>query len=45
MVRRVTDLYVNQGIGFSVVPLRLNAPPELTLFTLHKEENSEASTR
>lgn len=27
-------LYVNRGIGFSVVPLRLNCPPELTLFTL-----------
>ena len=37
-------LYVNRGIGFSVVPLRLNAPPELTLFILRKE-NSEASTR
>ena len=31
------QLYVNQGIGFSVVPLRLNAPPELTLFTLRRE--------
>lgn len=28
------NLYVNRGIGFSVVPLRLNCPPELTLFTL-----------
>ena len=28
------NLYVNRGIGFSVVPLRLNAPPELTLVTL-----------
>lgn len=27
-------LYVNRGIGFSVLPLRLNCPPELTLFTL-----------
>lgn len=27
-------LYVNRGIGFSVVPLRLNCPPELTWFTL-----------
>ena len=26
-------LYVNRGIGFSVVPLRLNSPPELTLLT------------
>ena len=36
-------LYINRGIGFSVVPLRLNAPPELTLFTL--KANGEASTR
>ncbi len=28
------NLYVNRGVGFSVVPLRLNCPPELTLFTL-----------
>lgn len=27
-------LYVNRGIGFSVVPMRLNCPPELTVFTL-----------
>lgn len=27
-------LYVSRGIGFSVAPLRLNCPPELTLFTL-----------
>ena len=27
-------LYVNIGIGFSDVPIRINAPPELTLFTL-----------
>lgn len=30
-------LYVNRGIGFSVVPLRFNCPPELTLLTLHRE--------
>ena len=30
-------LYVNRGIGFSVLPLRLNCPPELTLFTLMQE--------
>lgn len=29
-------LYVNRGIGFSVVPLRINAKPELTWFTLKK---------
>lgn len=27
-------LYVNRGIGMSLVPLRVNAPPELTIFTL-----------
>jgi uncharacterized protein len=27
-------LYVNRGIGFSRLPIRINAPPELTLFTL-----------
>jgi uncharacterized protein len=27
-------LYVNRGIGFSLVPVRLNCPPEITFFTL-----------
>lgn len=27
-------LYVNRGIGFSVMPLRINCPPELTWVTL-----------
>ena len=27
-------LYINRGIGFSDVPLRINCPPELTLFTV-----------
>lgn len=31
-------LYVNRGIGFSKVPLRINCPPEITIFTLHKPE-------
>ena len=30
------NLYINRGIGFSRVPLRINAPPELTLFKLRK---------
>ncbi len=30
-------LYVNRGIGFSVVPMRFNCPPELTLLTLRRE--------
>ena len=29
-------LYVNRGIGFGVVPLRINCMPELTLFTLRR---------
>ena len=28
------DLYVNPGIGMSIVPIRLFCPPELTFFTL-----------
>lgn len=31
-------LYVNRGIGFSLVPLRINCPPELTLFVLEDAE-------
>lgn len=27
-------LYINRGIGFSIVPARIGAPPELTVFTL-----------
>ena len=29
-------LYINRGIGFSVVPLRIRCPPELTYFTLQR---------
>ncbi len=29
-------LYVNRGIGFSVVPVRIFCMPELTLFTLQR---------
>lgn len=29
-------LYINRGVGFSVLPLRLNCPPEITLFTLSR---------
>lgn len=36
------ELYVNRGIGFSVAPLRLNCPPELTLFTLRRQQGSAA---
>lgn len=34
---RGNRLYVNVGIGFSDVPLRINARPEMTLFTLRRE--------
>lgn len=27
-------LYINRGIGFSILPMRINAPPEVTIFTL-----------
>lgn len=30
------NLYVNRGIGCSIAPIRINAPPELTLFTLKR---------
>lgn len=29
-------LYINRGIGESGIPLRLNVPPEIAIFTLHK---------
>ena len=29
-------LYINRGIGFSVLPMRVGAPPELTVFTLSR---------
>jgi hypothetical protein len=28
------QLYVNRGIGFSLAPVRINCPPELTIDTL-----------
>ncbi|MDZ7836129.1 MAG: metallophosphoesterase [Alkalibacterium sp.] len=31
------NLYVNRGIGMSIVPIRMNATPEVTLFTLRTE--------
>ena len=33
-------LYVNRGIGYSVLPLRINCSPELTYFTLRSETAS-----
>lgn len=32
------DLYVNRGIGMSITPMRINAVPEITVFTLTPEE-------
>ncbi len=29
-------LYINRGIGFSRFPIRINCPPEITLFTLRR---------
>lgn len=29
-------VYINRGVGFSIVPARLHAFPELTVFTLHR---------
>lgn len=33
-------LYVNRGIGFSSVPIRINSPPELTWFVLRSSRSS-----
>lgn len=30
------QLYVNRGLGFIGIPMRVGMPPEITLFTLHK---------
>jgi len=34
-------LYVTRGVGCSVLPIRLNCPPELTLITLERPEDAE----
>lgn len=34
-------LYVTRGVGCSVVPVRLNCPPEFTLLTLMRPEEAE----
>ncbi len=34
------SLYVNRGIGFSLVPLRIFCRPELTIFTLKRAQES-----
>lgn len=33
-------LYVNRGIGFSILLIRINCPPEITLFTLKQARKS-----
>ena len=33
-------LYINRGIGESLIPLRLNVPPEIAFFTLHRGDSS-----
>lgn len=37
-------LYINRGIGFSIVPARVNAVPEVTLFTLKRAETPQVSS-
>lgn len=37
------NLYINQGTGFSMLPIRFNCIPELTLFTLHRPEQDPAT--
>jgi predicted MPP superfamily phosphohydrolase len=38
-------LYVNVGIGFSDAPVRINAPPELTIFRLRRAADAGARSR
>lgn len=33
-------LYINRGIGESIIPLRFNVPPEIAFFTLHRGDSS-----
>lgn len=33
-LERGTQVYVSRGIGVSLIPVRLNCPPELTLIKL-----------
>jgi predicted MPP superfamily phosphohydrolase len=36
-------LYVNRGVGFSIIPARVNAVPELTVFTLTRADSTRAT--
>jgi len=39
-------LYINRGIGESLLPIRFNVPPEIAFFTLHKgDEPPKHTTR
>lgn len=42
---RGNRLYVNRGIGFSLVPIRIGAAPEVTLFRLEGEGQASPSVR
>ena len=35
-------LYINRGLGESVIPIRINVPPEIAFFTLHKGDAAPA---
>jgi hypothetical protein len=37
-------LYVNRGIGFSKIPMRLNCPPEITWLTLEAPDSEVVNT-
>jgi hypothetical protein len=36
-------LYITRGVGFSILPARLHAPPELTVFTLTRAPTDSAT--
>ncbi|MDP4159905.1 MAG: metallophosphoesterase [Bacillota bacterium] len=38
-VINAVPLYINRGLGESVIPLRLNVPPEIAFFTLHRGDS------
>jgi len=37
-------LYVNRGIGFSTIPIRINCPPEVTFFTMTIDSQGDLGT-
>jgi hypothetical protein len=38
-----TYLYVNRGVGTTLLPFRFNAPPEITLIELNQEVENKPS--